>query len=709
MCYYERVVDGDADAAPEGLAEPDEALWQARAKYEALIEHVPAIVYEDLPDDEFRTTYVSPQIESILGLSQNECVSDPTLWERHLHPEDRERAITVYREAIEAGRSGAQEYRMLRPDGRVVWTQDQFTVIRDYDDTPRLIQGVMFDVTQRKEMERRLGEAEAKYHALVEQVPAILYIDLPEPEFETLYVSPQLEEILGITPEDWINSDEDLWTRHLHPDDRDRVLKDYRDFLAGRGHVGDYRMERPDGKVVWIRDRARLMRDVDGRVVEQGVMFDVTELKMAQEIITRQVDLLQKADAIGRGFTRLLLRDAGLKPILAELADVAQNPVALEDPAHQLVALTGALPSGVLDDWEAHSRAGHSESDGGVTVAREIVPECAWTPIWLRDEEWGRLHLLQVTHPIDEIDLLAVDRAAVAVGLAQLSEREAASLADNAGSALLFDVLEGRQTSAEELFRRARNLGAELAGRTLAATVVELPGLSEWAAERSLSECDRHQLRSRILREVRSAAAAAECSALVGFQGERVLAILGIRAGRNSRETLDGMGNGLSRLLLGEQLPNIDPVVGIAEETKPEALRQALERAIETAAYGARAGLGGTHYFRDLGVHYLLARLSEGPVLARFVEAELQPLLEHDAKGGSQLIPTLQAYLDRGAVKAPTAAALHIQRRSLYHRLERIQEILGRDLSDPETRLRLHVALRSLALLRGRAGSTQNT
>jgi diguanylate cyclase (GGDEF)-like protein/PAS domain S-box-containing protein len=130
----------------------------------------------------------------------------------------------------------------------------------------------------------RLYEAEARYRSLVEQVPAVVYADQGD---VTTYVSPQIEAILGVTPEAYM-ADPDMWIRLVHPDDREWVRTQSDDFIAGRGgDLDDYRIVRPDGRVVWIRDRAFAYRDEDGRVVlEQGLLFDVTELKEAEARVT---------------------------------------------------------------------------------------------------------------------------------------------------------------------------------------------------------------------------------------------------------------------------------------------------------------------------------------------------------------------------------------------------------------------------------------
>jgi diguanylate cyclase (GGDEF)-like protein/PAS domain S-box-containing protein len=131
-----------------------------------------------------------------------------------------------------------------------------------------------------RDAEVRLQEAEARYRSLVEQIPAVVYAD--DGEVST-YVSPQIRGILGVAPEEYMG-DPDMWMRMVHPEDRAMVQAESDAFLRGQGgDLSDYRMVRPDGRVVWIRDRAFAFRDEEGKLLwEHGLLFDVTELKEAE-------------------------------------------------------------------------------------------------------------------------------------------------------------------------------------------------------------------------------------------------------------------------------------------------------------------------------------------------------------------------------------------------------------------------------------------
>src|ERR671917_212961 len=131
-------------------------------------------------------------------------------------------------------------------------------------------------------------EAETRYRTLVEQTPAITYVQEPlessNPKAVT-YVSPQYETILGYPPESKM-IDEEHWLRTIHPEDRERVLaEEVRTDETGEPFKVEYRVIAGDGRVVWVRDEATLVRDEEGHPLYWlGVQYDITEQKReAQE------------------------------------------------------------------------------------------------------------------------------------------------------------------------------------------------------------------------------------------------------------------------------------------------------------------------------------------------------------------------------------------------------------------------------------------
>jgi diguanylate cyclase (GGDEF)-like protein/PAS domain S-box-containing protein len=126
------------------------------------------------------------------------------------------------------------------------------------------------------------------YRRLVERLPAIVYACEVGEQGRWRYVSPQVERILGYSPDEWM-ADPGLWARQLHPQDRDRVLEQEGAQPTGRRSSPsiDYRMFTRDGELVWILDEAVLESGEDGAPVWHGVLYDITERKLAEQELRR--------------------------------------------------------------------------------------------------------------------------------------------------------------------------------------------------------------------------------------------------------------------------------------------------------------------------------------------------------------------------------------------------------------------------------------
>ena len=136
---------------------------------------------------------------------------------------------------------------------------------------------------------------EPQYRQLVEQVPAITYMAERGIEGRWHYVSPQITEILGFAPSDWM-SDPQSWRRQVHPDDLQRVLAEEDRTLTQEGDRfrSQYRMRRRDGKYLWVRDEAILARHSDtGKLFMRGLLFDITEYKQTEEELRKSEHFLQ--------------------------------------------------------------------------------------------------------------------------------------------------------------------------------------------------------------------------------------------------------------------------------------------------------------------------------------------------------------------------------------------------------------------------------
>lgn len=141
--------------APEDLGTLEERAERAEAMYRSLVEHLPAITYAEALDDA-TTLSISPQVEAVLGYTQQEWMENTLLWVELMHPDDRDRVVEACNTANRTGEPFRAEYRMIARNGRVVWVRDEAVLVRGSRGQPLCWQGVMLDVTTRKSAEETL-------------------------------------------------------------------------------------------------------------------------------------------------------------------------------------------------------------------------------------------------------------------------------------------------------------------------------------------------------------------------------------------------------------------------------------------------------------------------------------------------------------------------------------------------------------------------
>jgi len=266
--------------------EAEEQLREAEERYRSLIETIPAATYIDTVDAVSQALYMSPQVEQIYGYTPEEWKTQPWLWEQGLHPDDRERVIAAVERHNREGITYEAEYRFRHRDGRWIWVRDQAVMIHDEAGRQRFSQGVVIDVTAAKQAEDQLRKAEERFRAIVEHVPAAIYLDRPDESLQTEYISPQIEDLTGIPAEEW-RARPEAWIEAIHPRDRDEILRTYREAVdAKRAWAEEYRMRTRDGRTIWVRDETVFLHDEEGSpTYMQGVIWDVTERRLAEQAL----------------------------------------------------------------------------------------------------------------------------------------------------------------------------------------------------------------------------------------------------------------------------------------------------------------------------------------------------------------------------------------------------------------------------------------
>ncbi len=152
------------------------ALPNLEAKYRALVEQLPAVVFMAYLDRGIGEAYVSPQIEATLGFSQAEWLEDPVLWYRQVHPDDKDRWSAEAAEMFISGKPLRSAYRVIARDGRVIWFHCEAKMIRYPDGRPWFIHGVGFDISDLKRTEEELQNERNVVSAILDTVGALVVV-----------------------------------------------------------------------------------------------------------------------------------------------------------------------------------------------------------------------------------------------------------------------------------------------------------------------------------------------------------------------------------------------------------------------------------------------------------------------------------------------------------------------------------------------------
>jgi PAS domain S-box-containing protein len=295
VCWEGIVEDiSDRVRAREEAAAAGRDLAGSEARFRSLVENLPAVVYIEADGLPSKTHWVSPNVIDVLGRPPEDFLGANDGWVRSIHPDDLQRVLDGAHASAESSDLFDMQYRIIRPDGTVVWVHDHCVLARDPDGNPLQWQGVLVDITARIHAERELATSEARYEALLEGIPAVVYEMTLDDFRRTLYASPHIEELFGYTREEWLDQ-QDIWMELLHPDDREIELAAH-DLHSSTGEpwAREYRVIAADGRVVWVRDHAVLLRDADGEPVAwQGVMVDITAKKEAEERLRLSNDELE--------------------------------------------------------------------------------------------------------------------------------------------------------------------------------------------------------------------------------------------------------------------------------------------------------------------------------------------------------------------------------------------------------------------------------
>jgi purine catabolism regulator len=414
----------------------------------------------------------------------------------------------------------------------------------------------------------------------------------------------------------------------------------------------------------------------------------VTE-EVHRRIVAEQFEEVAFDRRVHATFTDLSMKRVSATGIVEAAAAMLDEPVVLEDLAHQAVAVAPGpdTTAALLDDWERRSRRVTS-SDGW-----------AMTAVGPRGEEWGRLIVPRV--PADTARAtMVLERAAAALALNRMIERDRSGLHQQAQSGLIEDVLRNRTSDEREIAARAHALGLRKAPRYFPAVVRTLSASTG-------SDPVADQRRNIALRDAVAhtfnALGHTGLFTILGHGEIGAVVALGPTRAAASDNAWNALGTGVSREVarVGGGSRSV-LALGGPSELVTDAVNGLSDAAhIAEVASAMRAEPRPFYRASDVRLRGLISLLQNDPRVQAFAETELKALLTGENSETPSDLVILREYLRLAGNKAALAQHLHISRPSLYKRLSAIGRDLGVDLADAESIASLYVAMLVLEVRRG--------
>ncbi len=416
-------------------------------------------------------------------------------------------------------------------------------------------------------------------------------------------------------------------------------------------------------------------------------------------------------------FTDIVLDGKGVNEICRTLAELLESAVVIEDASFHLLAHAGGsgdphrketiqrqgTPQRVLFDPQIQRMLREVEQKRGpvkvpafphVGMSRERLI----APILAANQVLGYISVLDHPPHHEELAYMAIEQAALVLALAIAKERELAEVEGRVRGEFLEDLLHGTYGEEAAAQRRARHLGYPLNGSHIV-MLVDIDDFRGFNKTRQISEDAIQGLKREFLRRVTGVVRASYPRALVQGRSDSVVSLLPLGTEPGDHQAR-GHSLGMQvRQAIADWKPGFTVSVGFSGPTDaPTGVAAAQREVVAVMDSLARfKRWGQVVAVPELGLTGLLAAVTDER-LVDYSRRHLGPLMEHDSSRKGSLVATLRAYLETGE-QQQAATRLRVHPNTLRYRLDRIREISGVDLEDPETRLNLAVALRVQALL----------
>ncbi|MCD6162383.1 MAG: PAS domain-containing protein [candidate division Zixibacteria bacterium] len=339
--------------------------------FKYIVAKSPAVVFrwrftEKWPD-EWHLEFLSDNIFQF-GYKANDVLSGRISWQEISHPDDAERLEKEIADYIKKGITDfSQKYRIITKSGEIRWIEDQTTAIKDSHGKITHFQGILFDVTERKQAEEELRET----YKIISKSPAAVFLWKNEQNWPVEFVTNNVKKLFGYTAEEFV-AGQISYDRVIHPDDLDRVMDEVTGYSKDEGIEGfthkPYRIITKDGDTKWIDDIMEVRKGKDGKITHyQGIVIDITERKEAEE------ELQEKEERIRAQFKGIPIPTYSWKRVNNDFELVDYNDAAMEITQNKIKDLIGVKAKDLYHDKPEILRDLRRCFNNRITINKEIL------------------------------------------------------------------------------------------------------------------------------------------------------------------------------------------------------------------------------------------------------------------------------------------------------------------------------------------------
>ncbi len=302
--------------AEQALAAALAEQHETDAQFKALVSNIPGAVFRCRTDEAWTDLFVSDGIEQLTGYPASDLIGGQVrTWGSVIHPDDRDRCERVTREAV-ANRTPIQlAYRILHRDGSIRWVSERARPVYDDAGRPLYLDGVVFDITERKAAEAALAATHAELHrsdaqfrSLLSNIPGTVYRCLNDANWTPVFLSGNVNAVSGYTADELLSNRAPSVSKLVRPDDLATVDRATAAAIAKREPYDlEYRIAHRDGRERWVHERGRGVYGEDGSLLHlDGCIFDITERKQAEAALAAALDSMGASERQFRSLTASL-------------------------------------------------------------------------------------------------------------------------------------------------------------------------------------------------------------------------------------------------------------------------------------------------------------------------------------------------------------------------------------------------------------------